>query len=95
MMAVDGHSITLACRVLAVSESGFHAQRHRPPRPGRCATPRWPISSAVSSSTAAARMPGDVVSVHWSWACDRLDDRRLANLSSWTRHQLELANQTI
>lgn len=39
--------------------------------------------------------PGDVVSVHWSWACDRLDDRRLANLSGWTRHQLELANQTI
>lgn len=39
--------------------------------------------------------PGDVVSVHWSWACDRLDERRLANLIGWTRHQLDLANRTI
>jgi hypothetical protein len=39
--------------------------------------------------------PGDVVSVHWSWACDRLDERRLTNLNGWTRHQLDLANRTI
>jgi hypothetical protein len=38
---------------------------------------------------------GDVVSVHWSWACERLDARRLANLARWTRHQLEIANHTI
>jgi len=31
MMAAEDHSIMLACRVLAVSESGFYAQRHRPP----------------------------------------------------------------
>lgn len=30
-MAADGHAVMLACRVLAVSESGFYAQRHRPP----------------------------------------------------------------
>jgi len=30
-MAAEDHSIMLACRVLAVSESGFYAQRHRPP----------------------------------------------------------------
>ena len=39
--------------------------------------------------------PGDVISVHWSWACDRIDGDRLTNLIGWTRHQLELANQTI
>jgi hypothetical protein len=39
--------------------------------------------------------PGDAVSVHWSWACDRLDARRLANLIFWTRHHLRLANLTI
>jgi hypothetical protein len=38
---------------------------------------------------------GDVVSIHWSWACDRLDARRLANLIGWTRRQLEIANQTL
>jgi Family of unknown function (DUF6390) len=39
--------------------------------------------------------PGDIIAVHWSWACERLDGRRLANLMSWTRHQLALANRTI
>lgn len=39
--------------------------------------------------------PGDTISVHWRWACDRLDRRRLANLTGWTRHQLALANHTI
>jgi Family of unknown function (DUF6390) len=39
--------------------------------------------------------PGDTVSVHWDWACARLDERRLANLVGWTRHHLRLANATI
>src|SRR5919109_3088936 len=32
--------------------------------------------------------PGDVVSIHWSWACDRLDARQLADLIAWTDRQL-------
>jgi putative transposase len=28
-MAADGHAVAVACRVLAVSESGFYAQHHR------------------------------------------------------------------
>jgi len=39
--------------------------------------------------------PGDTVSIHWNWACERLDKRRLANLMGWTRHQLEIANLTV
>ena len=31
VMAAEDRSIQVACRVLAVSESGFYAQRHRPP----------------------------------------------------------------
>ena len=38
---------------------------------------------------------GDVVSIHWDWACDTLDARRLAALQEWTRHELKIANQTI
>jgi hypothetical protein len=39
--------------------------------------------------------PGDIVSIHWSWACDRLDARQLANLIAWTDRQLAVANRTI
>jgi hypothetical protein len=39
--------------------------------------------------------PGDVVSVHWDWACERLDRRRLATLRRWTEREFEIANRTI
>ncbi len=39
--------------------------------------------------------PGDVVSIHWDWACERLDPRRLAALRDVTAAELELANLTI
>jgi hypothetical protein len=38
---------------------------------------------------------GDVVSIHWDWACDTLDQRRLAALQRWTARELEIANRTI
>ena len=39
--------------------------------------------------------PGDVVSIHWSFACDRLTPRQLANLIGWTRREIGVANATI
>ncbi len=39
--------------------------------------------------------PGDVVSLHWDWACEVLSASRLEALQRRTVHQLELANQTI
>ena len=39
--------------------------------------------------------PGDVIAVHWDWACERLSGERLANLMASTGFQLGLANQTI
>jgi Family of unknown function (DUF6390) len=38
---------------------------------------------------------GDVVSIHWDWACDTLDTLRLRALQVWTGRELEIANQTI
>jgi hypothetical protein len=38
---------------------------------------------------------GDVVSVHWDWACDVLDADQLERLMGWTRHELGIANQTL
>ena len=39
--------------------------------------------------------PGDVVAIHWDWACERLDATRLATLQHSTAAELRLANQTI
>jgi hypothetical protein len=38
---------------------------------------------------------GDVVSLHWDWACEVLSSARLEALQRRTVHQLELANQTL
>jgi Family of unknown function (DUF6390) len=39
--------------------------------------------------------PGDVVSIHWDWACERLDAARLAALRASTVAELRIANLTI
>jgi hypothetical protein len=38
---------------------------------------------------------GDMVSVHWNWACDVLDARALATLQRATQRSMALANLTI
>lgn len=39
--------------------------------------------------------PGEVVAIHWSWACDRLSGRQLAGLRTWTQRQLDVANHSV
>ncbi len=39
--------------------------------------------------------PGDVVSIHWGWACDVLDAEQIAGLVGWTQRHLSIANETI
>ncbi len=39
--------------------------------------------------------PGDVISIHWDWACDTLDARRLGLLQRWTERELRIANRTL
>lgn len=39
--------------------------------------------------------PGDVLAIHWDWACERLDERQLGQLHAWTQRQLDIANRTI
>ncbi len=52
---------------------------------------RWLDGSGFVSEVEA----GDVVSLHWDWACEVLSGPRLEALQRRTAHQLELANQTI
>ena len=42
-----------------------------------------------------APVPGDDIAIHWDWACERLDARRLGALRSWTARELAIANRTI
>jgi hypothetical protein len=39
--------------------------------------------------------PGDSLSLHWGWACDRLTTAQLRRLQAWTNRALALANQAI
>jgi hypothetical protein len=39
--------------------------------------------------------PGDTVSVHWNWACERLDGRELGGLMRATRRAVAHANLTL
>jgi hypothetical protein len=36
--------------------------------------------------------PGDWVSLHWDWVCDRLGPRQLTDLRRYSLHQLEITN---
>jgi hypothetical protein len=37
--------------------------------------------------------PGDWVSLHWDWICDRLSSRQAKTLGRYTRRMLALANR--
>jgi hypothetical protein len=37
-------------------------------------------------------VPGDWCSLHWDWACERLDERRMTALRDYTLRQLAVAN---
>ncbi|HZD22067.1 MAG TPA: DUF6390 family protein [Acidimicrobiia bacterium] len=39
--------------------------------------------------------PGDWVSMHWSWICDRLDNRQLSNLKRYSNRQLSMTNNDL
>jgi hypothetical protein len=52
---------------------------------------RWLDGSGFVADVAV----GDVVSLHWDWACEVLNPARLEALQRRTVHQLELANQTL
>jgi hypothetical protein len=39
--------------------------------------------------------PGDQVSLHWGWACDRLSPSQLDRLVAWTGAALALANRSL
>jgi hypothetical protein len=59
------------------------------PRPERVQT--WRDGASFIADVG----PGDIISVHWSFACDRLNDHQLDGLIRWTATEISIANQTI
>ncbi len=57
--------------------------------------PKWVTGQLDGRGFIDSAKPGDMVSVHWDWACDILSARQLANLRRATDRCLALANQTI
>jgi hypothetical protein len=55
----------------------------------RVETVRW---TREQRSSVPDLRPGEQVSMHWNWVCDRLDDDRVADLSRGTERQLALTN---
>lgn len=43
----------------------------------------------------SALEPGDWVSLHWDWVCDRLTPRQLDNLQRYTHRQLVITNEGV
>jgi len=50
------------------------------------------IVGADGMGLAGNLAPGDWCSLHWDWACERLDERRLAALRDYTVRQLAMVN---
>ena len=83
---VDGASLTVDRQPLALRDGKFalgEAQAERV------------LRSLDGLGFAEQVSVGDWVSVHWGWACEVLDARKLANLRRWTTHHLAIANRTI
>jgi hypothetical protein len=82
----DGDSLVVSAVPLAMVDGKL---RLGPPRTERIRG--W----ADGAGFVEDARPGDVVSIHWDWACERLDRRRLAALRSATERELGVANETI
>lgn len=53
------------------------------------------VTRAVAGSGFVDIAPGDWVSAHWGWLCDRLTTRQLANLRHYTATQLDMINRKV
>jgi hypothetical protein len=47
------------------------------------------------SSLVGVVEPGEIVSIHWGFACERLTGSQLRRLVAWTRREIDVANATI
>lgn len=54
------------------------------------------VTSAVAGRGFVTDLrPGDLVALHWDWVCDRLTQRQLHNLMTYTAQTLRMTNQRL
>jgi hypothetical protein len=81
--SVEGEQARVRCRPLSWDGSMLGLG---PERVERCS---WARSS---QAFVQQLLPGDQVSLHWQWICDRLDGGQVAALTDLTRRQLASTN---
>jgi hypothetical protein len=82
----DGDALVVSAVPLALVEGRLRLGEPRPER-----IRGWIDGTGFVEDACA----GDVVAIHWDWACERLDARRLVALQASTLAEIRLANQTI
>lgn len=83
VLAVTDGTLVVGLPRLEVQEHGL-----QPGSPQPEAVERWQDGTGFVDDVQV----GDVVSVHWGWACDRLTPRQQRNLEHWTAAQLRIAS---
>lgn len=86
VIAVDGDEATVASQPLTWDGSRLRLGDYRAERVSR---------SSGGLGLADAVQPGDWVSLHWDWICDRLSRRQLVNLRRYSMLQLDVTNRRV
>jgi hypothetical protein len=82
----DGDHLVVSANPLALVDGRLALGEPRPER-----VRGWVDGTGFVGDVTA----GEVVSIHWDWACERLDARQLARLRHSTAREIEIANRTI
>jgi hypothetical protein len=86
VVSVDGDQVTVLSRPLAFDGHDISLGERRPETARR---------SIDGLGFLDAFRPGDWVSLHWGWVCDRLSRRQLHHLQRSTMRQFEITNRRV
>lgn len=84
--AADGGELDVERRALILRDGALALGERRRERVARLIDGRGFVVSA---------RPGDVVAIHWGWACETLTAAQVTALERWTMHHIALANTTL
>jgi hypothetical protein len=86
VLSVDGDQAVVLSRPLTWDGHQLALGAHRPETVTR---------GLDGAGLTAVVAPGDWVSMHWGWICDRLSRRQLANLRRYSLLQLDVTNHRV